>query len=155
VTETGVVVSVKHGAAVVSMPMCGGCKSCGICVVGEGGPEVLLLAKNELGAVEGNTVEIEISAGKVVSAAFIIYLVPVFLTIIGFMVGNWITGGDEEAVLPIVLAVVFLVLSFVGVALYDLRLRKTETHEATVARILSPEEVEERDRSAHDVGMGE
>ncbi len=154
-TETGIVVSVKHGAAVVSMPMYGGCKSCGICIDGEGGHEVLLLAKNEIGAVEGNTVEIEISAGKVVSAAFIVYLVPVFVTIIGFMVGHWMTGGDDEALLPIVLAIVFLILSFVGVALYDLRLRKTETHEATVARILSPEEVEERNRSAHDTGIGE
>ncbi len=154
-TETGVVVSVKQGAAVVNMPMYGGCKNCGICIVGESGKDVLLLAKNKLGAVEGNTVEIEISAGKAVSAAFIIYMVPVFLTITGFMVGNWITGGDDEAVLPIVLAVVFLIVSFVGVALYDSGLRKTETHEATIARVLSPEEVEEHNRSAHDTGMGE
>ncbi len=153
--ETGIVVSVENEAAVVSMPMSGGCKNCGICIVGEDGHDVLLLAKNGLGAVQGDTVDIEISSGKVVSAAFIIYMVPVFLTILGFVVGNWITGGAEEAVLPIVLAVIFLVLSFAGVALYDARVRKTETHEATVVRILSPDEVDERNKSIHDTGMGE
>ncbi len=153
--ETGIVVSVENDAAVVSMPMSGGCKNCGICIVGEDGHDVLLLARNELGSVQGDTVEIEISNGKVVAAAFAIYMVPVFLTIMGFVVGNWITGGAEEAVLPIVLAVVFLVVSFVGVALYDSRVRKTETHEATVVRILSPDEVDEHNRSIHDMGMGE
>ena len=42
------------------------------------------------------------------AAAFIIYMIPVVMTIIGFLVGNALTGGSETSALPIILAVLFL-----------------------------------------------
>lgn len=150
--EIGRVATVKRDAAVVSMPMSGACKRCGVCMVSGDGREVLLLAKNDVGAEEGEYVEIDISAGRVISAAFIIYMVPVFLTIAGFVFGHWLTGGDEESILPIVLAIAFLVCSFIGVALYDAKLRSVERHEASIVRVLGEDEV---DHHVQTVTMGE
>jgi positive regulator of sigma E activity len=91
----------------------------------------------------------------VLAAAFIIYMIPILMTIVGFLVGSAAAGGDPDAGLPIVLAVVFLVVSFVLVWLYDRRLRKAERRHAVVTRTLTEEEVEEHIRShpgAHSGG---
>ncbi|MBD3366823.1 MAG: hypothetical protein GF405_01460 [Candidatus Eisenbacteria bacterium] len=149
--EIGCVVSVKDDAAVVAMPMSGACEKCGMCMMSGDGREVMVLAKNDAGAGDGDTVEIEITAGRVVASAFLIYMVPVVMTIIGFLVGNAITGGAEDSVLPIVMAIVFLVVAFVAVGLYDMRLRKAERREASVLRILSEEEAAEYKRQVKPV----
>jgi len=154
VREIGCVMSLQGDTAVVSMPMSGSCKSCGLCMIADNGKEVLVLARNSAGAAQGDSVEIEVSAGRVVAAAFIVYMIPVFMTIIGFVVGNWMAGGAEDANLPIILAIVFLAASFVGVWLYDRRLRKTEEFTAVVTRVLSEDEVEERRRHVTPVSFG-
>jgi sigma-E factor negative regulatory protein RseC len=152
VREVGSVISVKDDAVVVAMPMSGACDKCGMCIATADRREVLLLAKNGPGASVGDSVEIEIAASKVIAAAFIVYMVPVFMTIIGFFVGGAVAGpGDSE--LPIVTAVVFLVLSFVGVWLYDLKLRKVERRQAVVTRILTDEETKNR-RRVQTVSLG-
>lgn len=152
--EIGCVVSLKGSAAVVAMPVSGACEKCGACMLSGDGREVLLVARNSAGASEGDTVEIEISSGRVVAAAFIIYMIPVFMTIVGFLVGNAISGGADDASLPIVLSVVFLVLSFLGVWGYDRRLRRSERRDAVVARVLSRQEVEEHQRQEHPADFG-
>lgn len=153
--EIGRVSTVKQDAAVVSMPMSGACKRCGVCMVSGDGRDVLLLAKNEAEAAEGDYVEIDISAGRVISAAFIIYMVPVFLTIAGFVFGLWMTGGDDDSMVPIVFAVGALIISFIGVALYDARLRKVERHEARIVRVLADEEIRAHEHHVQTVTMGE
>ena len=152
--ETGCVVSLKGNTAVVAMPVSGSCDSCGACMISGDGKEVLLVARNSAGASEGDTVEIEINSGRVIAAAFIIYMIPVFMTIVGFLVGNAISGGAEDATLPIGMAVAFLVVSFLGVWMYDLRLRRVERRDAVVTRVLSTEEVEERQRQEHPADLG-
>ena len=141
-TEVGRVVSVNDDAAVVAMGKSGSCSKCGLCMASSDGKEVLLLARNEAGAGPGDTVVVEISAGKVLVAAFSLYMLPVLMTILGFVVGSAISDGSEESVLPIALAVAFLVVSFVAVWLFDLKVRKTERRHATVMRVLSEEEAE-------------
>jgi positive regulator of sigma E activity len=139
--ETGCVMSVKGDAAVVAMPMSGECERCGLCTAASG-KEVLLLAKNAAEAKEGDTVEIEIVAGRVIAAAFAIYMVPIILTIVGFLIGSKLAGDRADSSLPIVLAVVFLAVSFVAVWLYDLRLRKVERRQAVIVRVLDEEAAE-------------
>lgn len=138
-TEVGRVVSVNGNAAVVAMRMSGACDKCGLCLASSDGKEVLLLARNEVGSRLGDAVEIEISAGRVLVAAFSLYLLPVLMTIIGFLVGSAISDGSEESFLPIGLSVAFLVVSFLAVWVFDLRARRTERRDATVKRILTGE----------------
>jgi sigma-E factor negative regulatory protein RseC len=133
--ESGCVVSVNGDIAVVAVRMSGACEKCGLCLASSDGKEMLLLAKNEIGAREGDDVDIEILPGKVIAAAFVVYMIPVVMTIFGFLLGSALTGGSDTSALPIVLAVLFLVGSFAGVWLYDMRVRRHETRQATVTRI--------------------
>ena len=144
--EIGCVISVKDDAAVVSMPKNKECETCGACLLGAEGKEVLLLARNVANASEGDTVEIEIAPGRVMAAAFVIYVIPILLTIVGFAIGNAVAGGDPESNVPILVAVGFLVVSFIAVWLYDLRLRRVERREAVVTRVLTDTECEEISR---------
>lgn len=152
--EIGCVASVSGDAATVAMPMSGECKKCGICSVAADGRDVLLEARNDAGARGGDMVEIEIAPGRVLAAAFIIYMIPILMTIVGFLIGSAAAGGDPDASLPIVLAVVFLVVSFVMVWLYDRRLRRTERRHAVVTRVLTEGEVEEHTRSHPGAHIG-
>jgi sigma-E factor negative regulatory protein RseC len=147
--EIGCVTSVRGDAASIAMPMSGACKKCGICQMTAGGKEVLLEARNDAGAREGDTVEVEIAPGRVLAAAFIIYMIPILMTIVGFLVGNAAAGSDSDSSLPIVLAVIFLVVSFVLVWLYDRRLRRADRRHAVVTRVLTEEEAEAHGRSHH------
>jgi sigma-E factor negative regulatory protein RseC len=152
--EIGCVTSVRGDAATIAMPVSGECKKCGICTIAAGGRDVLLDARNDAGAREGDTVEIEIAPGRVLAAAFIIYMIPIILTIVGFLVGSAAAGGDPDSSLPIVLAVTFLVVSFVLVWLYDRRLRRADRRDAVVTRILTGEEAAEHTRSHHGGHIG-
>lgn len=144
--ETGHVVSVSDDMAVVAMRMSGACKKCGLCKPTGDGKEVLLSAENGAGARAGDIVEIEIMPGRVLVAAFAVYMIPVVMTILGYLVGNRIAGGAEDSFLPIGLSLAFLVVSFVAVWLYDLRIRRSERRDAFVRRVLSEEEVPEHIR---------
>ncbi|MCK4410404.1 MAG: SoxR reducing system RseC family protein [Candidatus Eisenbacteria sp.] len=141
-TEIGRVVSVNDDAAVIAMSMSGACKKCGLCMASGDGKDILLLTRNEVDAAPGDIVEIEISPGRVLVAAFALYLLPVLMTILGFVVGSAVSGGSEESALPIVLAITFLVVSFLAVWLFDLKVRKAERRHATVKRVLSEEEAD-------------
>jgi sigma-E factor negative regulatory protein RseC len=152
--EIGCVASVEGDAAVVTMAGSSNCERCGICLMAQQGREFLLLARNAAGASPGDTVEVEVEAGKVVAAAFAVYMVPVLATIGGFIVGNAITGGAPESRLPIILAVASLVASFGIVWVYDLRLRKAERRQAVVTRILTIEEVELEKKQVRPVLFG-
>lgn len=152
--EIGCVISVKGDIAVVSMPMSGDCERCGACSLGRDGREALLMVRNSVGAGEGDMVEVEIAAGRVIAAAFIVYMIPVLMSIVGFVIGNALSSGDENANLPIFMAVIFVVGSFYGVWLYDKRLRRTERNEAVAVRVLSEEEAELRRKQVTPAKFG-
>jgi sigma-E factor negative regulatory protein RseC len=152
--EIGCVASVEGDAAVVAMPGSSNCEHCGICLMAQEGREFLLLARNAAGASPGDTVEVEVEAGRVVAAAFAVYMVPVIATIGGFIVGNAITGGAPDSRLPIILAVACLVASFGMVWAYDLKLRRSERRQAVVTRVLTAEEVELEKKQVRPVRFG-
>jgi len=152
--EIGCVASVEGDAAVVAMPGSSNCERCGICLMAQEGREFLLLARNAAGASPGDTVEVEVEAGRVVAAAFAVYMVPVIATIGGFIVGNAITGGAPDSRLPIIMAVVCLVASFGIVWAYDLKLRRSERRQAVVTRVLTAEEVELEKKQVRPVRFG-
>ncbi len=78
--ESGIVVGVGEGTAVVRLKRsssCSGCASAGQCHAGGGEREQLLEARNEAGAVTGDAVRVAVSAKAVINASARIYLLPV------------------------------------------------------------------------------
>lgn len=109
---TAMVVHVRQSACSGDCHKCSGC--------GAAQETILLKAQNPIGAQRGDLVTLESATGPVLKAAAVLYLIPMVLFFLGYLVGDtlWKMGallGCLGFVAGIVLAVV-----------YDRKLNKTD-----------------------------
>ena len=139
--EQGVVTRVvAPGRVEVVMQSSAACDKCGACHRDAEGA-VAIEASDATGAKDGDSVEIEISTGGVVAASFVVYLLPVFFLIAGYVFGSTLIGffhirisGEAGG---IVSALLFLAASFGVVRWYDGAVRRKGTLQARVTRVIS------------------
>ena len=89
--EEGIVIKIVPEGAVVRVrkaDACHGCPSATLCHFGKSG-EREVLAKNPIGAKEGQKVEIAVKDGLLLKASFIVYILPLFGLLIGALLGRW------------------------------------------------------------------
>lgn len=112
--EKGVVEKASPQTAVVLVERssaCDHCKSQGACEVLSGRTMRIEVA-NELGAKEGDRVEITIPAASVLKLSFLVYLVPVIALVAGAYAGNlWAEGKGAD---PTLYAVAAGVMAMIG-----------------------------------------
>ncbi len=112
--EKGVVEKASPQTAVVLVERssaCDHCKSQGACEVLSGRTMRIEVA-NELGAKEGDRVEISIPAASVLKLSFLVYLVPIVALVAGAYAGNlWAEGKEAD---PTLYAVTIGVLAMFG-----------------------------------------
>ncbi|MBR4800160.1 MAG: SoxR reducing system RseC family protein [Clostridia bacterium] len=113
-TERGVVVKVKGKRATVRFDRRSACDSCHMCAVTRDGMKVEVVIENTLGANVGDFVEVEMAQRFVLTAAIIVYLIP--LALVAFGVGLGVLFNELTQIL---LAVGGLVLGFVIAFLLD------------------------------------
>ena len=113
-TERGVVVKVKGKRATVRFDRRSACDSCHMCAVTRDGMKVEVVIENTLGANVGDFVEVEMAQKFVLTAAVIVYLIPLVLVALG--VGLGVLFNELTQIL---LAVGGLVLGFVIAFLLD------------------------------------
>ncbi len=113
-TERGVVVKVKGKRATVRFDRRSACDSCHMCAVTRDGMKVEVVIENTLDAHVGDFVEVEMAQKFVVTAAVIVYLIPLVLVAIGIGIGSVI---NELA--QVLMAVGGLVIGFVIAFLLD------------------------------------
>ncbi len=100
----GIVESIDNKASTAKVRVkrqtsCGGnCAACAACDVAD----TIAVAQNPCGAGVGDIVELSLQSGKVLFAAFLVYILPLVVAIIGYAVFEW--AG----------AAAFFLLSFVG-----------------------------------------
>lgn len=96
--QTGIVTKQNGGFAEVEITRssaCGeNCASCGLCP----GQTAVVEAINDMGAAAGDGVIIDMADKKVLSAAFLVYIVPVIMLIAGYFAGEAIFGGETSGV---------------------------------------------------------
>ena len=83
---------------------CGSCESCIF------QSELKTIARNRIGAKPGQRVTIESSNGKIFSAAFIVYIMPLLFFLAGFALSS-VLGAPEGV--SVLVSFLFLVLSAV------------------------------------------
>ena len=89
-------------------------KDCALAEEHESG-EVVIEVNNKLGARTGQKVKVEMKESNLVSAALIIYIFPLFAAIIGYFIGDWVSGifnvlfnqGEMMGILGTLLFLVF------------------------------------------------
>ncbi|MDR2635191.1 MAG: SoxR reducing system RseC family protein [Clostridiales bacterium] len=117
--ERGTIVKLKKDKAVVSFDRHSACDKCRMCVVSKGGMKVEILIKNTLDKNVGDTVSVEMGNKYVMTAALIVYVIPLILVAVGLICGK--SAGET---VQIILACAGLVLGFaIGVVL-DSALKK-------------------------------
>ena len=113
-TERGVVVKVKGKRATVRFDRRSACDSCHMCAVTRDGMKVEVVIENTLGANVGDFVEVEMAQKFVLTAAVIVYLIPLVLVALGVGV-----GVIFSELVQVILAVAGLVIGFVIAFLLD------------------------------------
>ncbi|MEG2450986.1 MAG: SoxR reducing system RseC family protein [Clostridia bacterium] len=113
-TERGVVAKVKGKRATVRFDRRSACDSCHMCAVTRDGMKVEVVIENTLNAVVGDFVEVEMGEKFVLTAAFIVYIIPLVLVGIGVGVGSIISTLAQ-----ILMSMAGLILGFVIAFLLD------------------------------------
>ena len=113
--QTGIVQKLHFNTAEVKITRssaCGeSCASCGLCP----GQTALVEAVNDVNAAVGDTVIIDMADKKVLGAAFLVYIVPIIMMIIGYFAGYVILKNETFGILTgfLMMIVVFPIIRFI------------------------------------------
>jgi sigma-E factor negative regulatory protein RseC len=144
--ETGVVEKASPETAVVLVERSSACEQCrsrGACQVFSG-RTLRVEVPNELGAEEGDRVEVSLPGASVLKVSFLVYLVPVAALVIGAYLGNlWVEGTVED---PTPYALAAGILAMVGAFLLVKRFERSASlpssgYRPRMSRILPASEV--------------
>lgn len=152
ISETGTVVETADGTALVLVERgsaCHGCAAQGVCHTLGGGSDARVTVKNDLNAKAGDVVELCIRESSLVSASFIVYMVPVaalfaVAALAGCLARRW--GWDPEAS-SAAGAVVGLVLSLFGIRLFHPVLDRYEALKPSITRIVREKHGDEEEKA--------
>ena len=108
----GYVGKVESGSAEVLLGKHAQCAGCGACIAASDTRERKIAAANGIGAAEGDRVEIEISPGRLVVAAFMMFILPVISALAGGYAGYRLAGN--LGVPPVLAGIVSGCLAFAG-----------------------------------------
>lgn len=112
--ERGVVTKVKGKRATVSFDRRSACDSCHMCAVTKDGMKVEIVVENTLGANVGDFVTVEMGEKFVLTAATIVYVLPLVLVGAGIGIGTLISELAQ-----IIMAIGGLVVGFAIAFLLD------------------------------------
>ena len=116
IDENIAIVSVERRAA------CDGChkaadgKGCSVCTLLGSKGEARARAKNTVGAAIGDTVEVESRTKRIMGYAALVFLLPVALAIVAYLIGTKLSLGEGASLL---LALAGLLLSFLLIFFYS------------------------------------
>jgi len=140
--EHGVIVESRGATVLVKTrrgTSCESCKSKKACKPVEQ-DDMLMEVENSIGAKVGDNVVFTVGAGSILKAGVLFYLVPVLSFIAGVVFGQAVLAGLFPSVNSDLVAGLFgvflLVISFIGLKLYNRRLQKDNAFRARLLRVL-------------------
>jgi len=134
--RTGIVVNEMGEFSKVKLVRHTACGSCGACHLGDDQKDIHLIAKNAVDAHIGDMVEVSMPTNSVLTAAFIVYMIPLLAMFVGILVGQLTFPAAGKDVLSAVLGIVLMAITFVVIRLYDKRLLKSEKYTAHILSIV-------------------
>ncbi|MFC1637547.1 SoxR reducing system RseC family protein [Candidatus Margulisiibacteriota bacterium] len=137
--EQGVVVrTISARLAEVAFQKSLACAKCGLCHdAGEGMAGIE--AVNDVGAKRDDIVEVEIPSDEVVKGSMVVFLLPVFFLIGGYLGGSFLIrlagqiAWEESG--GVIFALIFLGLSFFAIKWYDKNVQQKQALRARIVRI--------------------
>lgn len=119
--ETGKVTKLENGFAIVRIDRKAECEKCGVCGMKKDMRFVELSAENTLGAVEGDTVEVETGNGSRLLSVILAFLVPLLLIAAIIAIGYVFIKKD---LIILALCLITLILWYTILAVIDKKIAK-------------------------------
>ncbi|MDD5492677.1 MAG: SoxR reducing system RseC family protein [bacterium] len=117
--ETGRVIKVEGTQATVEMSRHSACAHCGICIAGCQ-DKMEIVADNNLGSQVNDLVKVAISGPVILKSAFVVYIIPLFGLVLGYLAGRRL-GGEK---LGVILGISGVAIILFGLHHYDLKLKR-------------------------------
>lgn len=132
--RTGIVVDQMGAFSKVKLLRHTACGNCGACQLGDDQKDIMLVARNNVNANVGDMVEVSMATGGVLSAAFIMYVIPLVGLFVGLMLGQFLFSGNDGLVALV--GVLIMALAFFIIKLNDKKFLKNEKYTAQILTIL-------------------
>lgn len=131
-TETGTVTAVnKKNIATVRFERKDACSKCRMCAAKRNEMYVKCNVRNTLNAKVGDTVSVEMSNRAVLTAAFVVYVIPLILMLIGLLCSQKLSDGVQIGITMGCLAAGFIIAIIV-----DRCVRKKKSFTPTMTQIV-------------------
>lgn len=132
----GVVVEQKGKFSKVKLMRDSACGSCGACQMGDESKEVFLMARNEPSAEIGDIVEVSMPTSGILSAAFIMYVIPLLSLFVGIVLGSVLFKGDNGELFTALLGLVLMGMTFMAIKVNEKKLTKSDKFNAQILSIV-------------------
>lgn len=120
-------------ATLVRSSACGDCHACSVGMSGDGKEKNLeITAVNECDAKVGDNVNVELSNKALISATLIMYGIPLVAMVLGMLIGS-----RYSDVFAFILGILFVVITFIGIKIYDKRVDK-KTYMSVATKVVDP-----------------
>lgn len=131
--QYGKVVEVFENKAFVIMEKHSSCSGCNACKLGSDNHELRIEAINTAGAKNNQMVEVDMEGQHVLTAAFILYMIPLFALFAGIIIGTLIFPSQE--LLAAAVGFGMLALSFLGIKMKDASFKNDKKYIPVITNI--------------------
>ncbi|AEE96135.1 MAG: sigma-E factor negative regulatory protein RseC [Clostridiales bacterium] len=148
VEETGVVLELNGTQAKIGIQRSDACDKCGACRFADRNQQMILTVDNTINAKVGDEVQIELGSGRLLSATFIIYVIPLIALLAGVALGYWLAGAlgaQSGDIYGAITGIALAALSFGLIKLFEPRIRKSGRYIPTIKRVIYKDKNEKGD----------
>lgn len=132
-TETGVVVKTERQRATVKVDKKDECSKCGMCLFPKGASFIEYSATNEINAKVGDSVVIEMQKDAKFLAICLVFIVPLILIGVAFLINYFLTKSD---IWIVIFSCGLIGLWFSLLALIDKKLKKINGFSPKITQII-------------------
>jgi len=131
--QYGKVVEVSEHKAFVIMEKHSSCSGCNACKLGSDSHELRIEAINTAGAKNDEIVEVDMEGQHVLTAAFILYMIPLFALFAGVIIGNVMFPAQE--IYAAFVGFGLMALSFLGIKMKNESFRNNKKYVPVITKI--------------------
>ncbi|MFV0439682.1 MAG: SoxR reducing system RseC family protein [Lachnospirales bacterium] len=128
--EKAKVIELKDDKIIGTLQRTDACAGCHACEMGVAENEMRLTAINKCDAKVGDYVLVEITVNAMMTATFLMYVLPLITMVIGFLIGNM-----YSEIASFILGIAFMLLTYLGIRFYNGKMDKNK-YMATAFKIV-------------------